>query len=487
MQAIHIEGSNVKVMENLKIIPLMIALLLAGFVGTFNETALNIALSNFIEVFSITESTAQWLTTSYLLTLGIVMPLSGVLIQRFTTRKLFLTAVFMSLIGALVAALAGNFQVLLLGRVLQAFGTGIIIPLMYNIVLIIFPIHKRGMAMGLVTMVYTAAPAVGPTVSGLILSNYTWHWIFWISFTLMMAALIVGWISMQNVSQPKKINFDVVSLVLSTIGFGGVVFGFSQAGEGTSGWLSIEIYLPIIIGGLGLYWFIKRQLSMAEPLMDLRVFFKPMFIIGNVLIFICMIVNLSVTLLLPMFLIRVLHMGAFSAAITLLPGGIIYALISPINGRLFDRFGPKWLVRIGTILMAAGMCSFIFLDPDSSKMYIILMHIIVMLGLLFVWMPAQTNGMTALPPHMHKDGNAVMNTIPQIAGAIGIALAVSIMTVSSRKYSGDLLPSNHEEFSTGALVMGIQSSFIFLFIVAIVGVIASLFLRRIHGDSDLST
>ncbi|ANY71054.1 hypothetical protein BBD42_28835 [Paenibacillus sp. BIHB 4019] len=466
---------------SIKLIPIVISLILAGFVGAFNETALNIALSNFIQVFQVTETTVQWLTTGYLLTLGILVPLSGLLMQWFTTRQLFLTAVIFSVIGAGIGGMAGSFEVLMTARIFQAIGTGLLLPLMFNTVLIIFPPHKRGFAMGLVTLVFTAAPAVGPTVSGLLIAHLSWHWIFWLSLVLMLIASLVGFIYMQNVSAITKPRIDLLSLVLSTAGFGGIVFGFGNAGESEAGWSSMNVIVPLAVGGLSLVLFVIRQLMMKQPLMNLRAFKHPMFVVGSLLIFVCMIVNLSSMLVLPMLLIRVFEMSTLSAAITLLPGGIILGVFSPVIGRLFDQFGPRWLVIPGILLAAVTIWFFSAVTAVSTIAFIVMLHICLMIGVLLVWMPAQTNGMNQLPRHMHPDGTAIMNTLIQIAGAIGMAVAVSVMASGANRYMHHAAGGSGSPFTPAALTAGIQDAFVFVLFVAVAGAIVGLFIKRVKA------
>lgn len=465
--------------KSVRVFPIMASLMLAGFVGTFNETALNIALSNFIQIFSISTSIAQWLTTGYLLTLGILIPLSGLLMQWFTTRQLFLTAAIVSLGGAGIGGMAGSFEVLLTGRILQATGTGLLLPLMFNMVFIIFPAHKRGMAMGLVTMIFTAAPAVGPTVSGLLIANLSWHWIFWLSFVLMLIALLVGCLYMQNVSTITKPRIDLFSLAVSTVGFGGIVFGFSHAGEGDAGWNSTMVVWPLIVGGVALILFVFRQLTMERPLMNMKAFKHPMFLVGTLLIFVCMSINISSMLLLPMFLIRVLEMSTLSAAIILLPGGIVMGLSSPLIGRLFDKFGPRFLVIPGLVLAAVALWFFSDITAISTTAFIVTLHVCLMIGIALVWMPAQTNGMNQLPREMHRDGTAIMNSLIQVAGAIGMAVSVSIMTAGGNKYMKAASMATESPITPEALASGIQDAFLFVLSVAVAGAIVGLMIKRV--------
>lgn len=287
--------------KTFKVLPIMIALLLSGFIGMFSETALNIALNDLMQILHITTATAQWLTTAYLLTLGILVPVSGLLIQTFTTRQLFVTSLLFSIAGCLVAALAPTFSVLLIARILQAIGTALLLPLMFNTILIIFPAEKRGAAMGIIGLVIMFAPAVGPTIAGLVLQNLSWHWIFWISLPFLVLSLICGILFMQNVSKTTKPKIDFLSILLSSIGFGGVVFGFSKSGEGGEGWASLMVLLPVIVGLISLILFSVRQLKMKQPMLNLRVFKYPMFVIGVIMVFLCMMTILSTMLILPLF------------------------------------------------------------------------------------------------------------------------------------------------------------------------------------------
>lgn len=329
--------------SHIRTLPIIISFITAGFIGLFSETALNMALRSLTLDFGIEATTAQWLTTGYLLTLGILVPISGLILQWFTTRQLFITSLIFSIIGTFIAAVAPVFSILMVARVVQAVGTALLLPLMFNTILVIIPPHKRGRSMGIIGLVIMFAPAVGPTVSGLILKSLTWHWIFWISLPLLIAALVFGFIFMQNITEPTRPKIDILSIVLSTIGFGGIVYGFSSAGEG-GGWSSMHVIVAIVVGVIGILVFSLRQLNMKEPMLNLSPFKYPMFVIGLLLILVCMMVMLSAMMILPLYLQTSLALTTFTAGLMLLPYGIINGLLSPIMGGLFDKFGPKWLV-----------------------------------------------------------------------------------------------------------------------------------------------
>jgi len=463
---------------------IMASLLICGFMGLFSETALNIAITNLMDVFDISAATAQWLTTGFLLTLGVLMPMTGMLLQWFTTRQLFIGSVASSIVGTLVAALSFNFEMLMFARVLQAAGMGLLIPLMFNTILVVYPPEKRGAAMGFVGLVIMFAPATGPTVAGVLIEYLTWHYIFWLSLPFFVIGLLVGLKFLENVTEVTRPRIDLLSVALSTIGFGGVVFGFSKAGEGAEGWGSQVVLATIVTGVVALLLFVLRQLSMREPMMNLRVFKFPMFIVGLLLVLSCMMIMLSTMIILPMYLQNGMALSAFAAGLMLLPGSALNGFLSPHMGKLFDRYGPKWLVIPGLAVVAAALWFFSGITPATSIAFIVALHIALMVGISMVWMPAQTNGLNQLPPELYPHGTAVMNTLQQVAGAIGTAVAVSILTTGMERYLGRSAAPGEVAEVANAMTFGSQHVFLFAMIVTLVGLAMALFIRRVivtHG------
>ncbi len=458
---------------------IMASLLICGFVGMFSETALNIAISNLMDVFQISAATAQWLTTGFLLTLGILMPMTGLLLQWFTTRQLFIGSLASSIIGTLIAAIAFNFEMLMVARVLQAIGMGLLIPLMFNTILIVYPPEKRGAAMGFVGLVIMFAPATGPTVAGILIEYLTWHYIFWLSLPFLVIGLLVGLKYLENVTELAKPRIDLLSIVLSTIGFGGVVFGFSKAGEGEQGWTSTIVVASIVIGLVALALFALRQIFMREPMMNLRVFKYPMFVVGLLMVLSCMMIILSSMIILPMYLQNGMRLSAFAAGLMLLPGSALNGILSPQMGRLFDKYGPKWLVIPGLFIVAAMLWFFSGITLASSITLIVALHIGLMVGISMVWMPSQTNGLNQLPPELYPHGTAVMNTLQQVAGAIGTAVAISILTKGMEKYLHNSPAPNELTEMAKAMTFGSQNVFFFAMIVTIIGLAIAFFIRRV--------
>ncbi|WP_145950369.1 DHA2 family efflux MFS transporter permease subunit, partial [Paenibacillus sp. Y412MC10] len=293
-------------------------------------------------------STLQWLATGYMLVVGVLAPASALLVQWFTTRQMFLGAMMLFTIGTLVCSIAPEFSVLLVGRLLQAAGSGLMLPVMMNTILVLYPPEKRGAAMGSIGLVIMFAPAIGPTLSGLILDSLQWRWLFYLVLPFAIFSIVFAFIYLKNVSQPTKPKVDVISIILSTIGFGGIVYGFSSSGEGSGGWTNPQVYITVLVGAVALLLFVLRQFKVKEPLMDLRSFRFPMFTLTALLLIIIMMTLFSSMALLPFLFQGALGMTVFASGLLMLPGSLLNGLMSPLTGKLFDKFGPRALVIPGS-------------------------------------------------------------------------------------------------------------------------------------------
>ena len=471
-----IENATQQEKQVFKTTPILISFLIAGFIGLFSETALNMALGDLIGIFEISPSAVQWLTTGYLLTLGILVPVSGFIMQWFTTRQLFIASLLFSIVGTFIAAVAPSFTILLLSRVIQAIGTGLLLPLMFNTILLIFPVHKRGATMGLMGLVIMFAPAIGPTISGFVLEKLSWHWIFWICLPFLLFALLFGIKFMQNVTTLTKPKIDILSIILSSIGFGGIVYGFSSAGE--NGWGSSVVIATAVIGIIALILFSLRQLKMESPLIDLHVLKFPMFTLGLLSVFITFMIIMSTMILLPLYLQTGLALAAVTAGLVLLPGGVLNGFMSPLTGRIFDKYGPRGLVTPGFVIMIIMLWMLSNITVDTSITMVIIMHSVLFVGVSMVMMPAQTNGLNQLPRNLYPDGTALMNTLQQVSGAIGTAVAITIMSTSQNAYLKNATDLLDPETVSASLTAGVQDAFIFGLVLAIVGLIMSLFIKK---------
>ncbi|MEK4137553.1 DHA2 family efflux MFS transporter permease subunit [Kurthia sp. FSL E2-0154] len=452
-------------------------LMLGAFIGLFSETALNMALTNIMADFSINASAAQWLTTGYLLTLGILVPVSALILRWFTTRQLVIASFTFSIIGSIIAALAPSFAILLIGRIIQALGTGILLPLLMNVILLIFPIYKRGIVMGLMGLVITTAPAVGPTIAGLIVDSLGWAYIFWLSVILFIALGVFGVKQIDNVATITKPKIDVLSIVLSTIGFGGLIFSLSTIAEKSIS--APEVWVTLVTGVIAIMLFVVRQFTMKIPMLNLAVFKQPMFTLGTLQLFIGMLLILSTAILLPLYVKGALLYSAALAGVILLPGSSINAILAPFIGKNFEKIGAKTLLTIGFALAFIGSILFIFsLKADAALWQVIGSHIVFFAGISFIIMPAQTNGLNQLPRQLYSDGSAVMNTLQQIAGAAGTAVAITLMVQGQKIFMSE----NPQSLPTEMIAAGTNHVFHYIAGIALIGFISTFFVKRVHVE-----
>lgn len=459
--------------KQIKTGPIMMALLVAGFVGLFSETAINIALGDLSQIFSVGTTTIQWLATGYFLTLAILIPVTGILMQKFTTRQMFLSSIILTLIGTILAAAAPSFGVLLAGRILQAAGLAINLPLTQNVIFTIFPPNKRGAAMGIMGLVMLAGPALGPTIAGLILDTLSWNWIFWVQVPFLLFSMIAGMIYLPNVNEIRKVSIEILSVILSTIGFGGIVYGFSVSGE--VGWTSTTVLGAIIIGILAIILFCLRQVKMETPMLNLRPFKYPLFIIGVCMSFITFFNMLSMLVILPMYMQVALMIMAFTTGLVLLPGSLLNCILAPVIGKLFDKYGPKAVITPGTILVVISYGIYSTFGTETAVWMVVVTHLVMMLGIGAVLAATQTNTLNSLPKQYYPDGIAITQTIQQVAGAIGIAVMVSLLASKQNSYLANVADHLPEATASG-------SSFVFKLGLglAIINFILSLFMKKPH-------
>ncbi|MFD0679363.1 MULTISPECIES: MDR family MFS transporter [unclassified Paenibacillus] len=456
----------------------VMVMILGVFVAILNETLLNVALSKIMDDIGILPSTAQWLTTGYLLVIGVLIPVTAFLIQRYTTRGLFLAAMGLFTAGTLIAAIAPGFAVLLTGRMLQAAGTGLLFPLLTNVVFSIVAIDKRGSAMGTIGIVITFAPAIGPTLSGIIVEHYSWRVLFYSVLPVALFVILFALVKLKNVTETTNPKIDLLSLLLSTIGFGGIVYGFSNAGDGHGGWSSNRVLIPIVVGVISIGLFTWRQLRMSQPLLDLRAFKYNVFRMSTLIMMIVMMAMFSAMMLLPIFLQNALNYSPLKAGLVMLPGGIVMGIMSPITGRLFDKFGAKWLAIIGLALMANSLWQFAFINLATSYSMIVVLNTVLMLGISMLMMPVMTNALNELPPPLYPHGTAIISTLQQVAGAVGTALLVTIMTNSSKRFIEAAAGMKDESgLQILGMMAGMKSAFLLAFFLVALAWIVSFFLK----------
>ncbi len=449
---------------------LIATLLLAGsFITILNQTLMITAIPPIMEEMNISANTAQWLTTVFMLVNGIMIPISAFLLERFTTRQLFISAMSIFAVGTVVGGLAPNFGVLLTGRVIQSAGAGVMLPLMQTVFLMIFPVNKRGAAMGYIGLVISFAPAIGPALSGWMTANYSWRLLFWSILPLALLIIVIASFIMKNVTELKYPKVDPVSIILSSIGFGGLLYAFTSAGN--YGWDSMRTIVVLIVGVVTLAIFITRQLRMSHPMLEFRVFKDKIFTITTIIGMIMFLGLIGAETLIPLYMQNMRDFTAFESGLVLLPGAVIVAFMSPITGRIFDRIGARLLAVVGLSIVTASTFGFSFLDTTTSITFLTVMYAIRMFGLSMVMMPVTTAGLNQMPKHLIPHGAAMNNTMRQIAASVGTAILVTVMTTTAQTAQVDSSIARPD-------IYGVNVAFIVILVLTIVGLILSFFVRK---------
>ncbi|HCV7682783.1 MDR family MFS transporter [Staphylococcus xylosus] len=463
---------------NFKTLPIILSLIIGAFFAILNETLLNIALTSLMKEFDITLPTVQWMTTGFMLIMGIVAPISALLLQWFTTRQLFLSTMTIFTLGTVICAAAPAFPILLIGRFIQAIGTGMLLPIIFNVFLLIYPPFKRGKIMGIVGFVIMFAPTIGPTLSGVIVEYLGWRSLFIMVIPFSIFSIAFASKFLINVSEVTKPKIDYLSLVFSTIGFGAVIYGFSSAGKSESGFLSINVLIPIIVGIIGIVLFSIRQLNLKEPLIDLRVFKYPMYTHAILMFLIIIMTMFASEIILPIYMQGPLALTAATAGLILLPGSLLNGAMSPFMGYLFDKFGPRVLMIPASIVLSGAMYVMSRLNVDTPLWIVILSYILLMLSVSAIMMPAETNGLNQLPKHLYPHGTAVMTTLQPVAGAIGVAVFVSIMNARQLQFLQNSGKPQDPDTINQAMVAGVELVYFISFSISIIAVILSFIVYR---------
>ncbi|MBZ9936054.1 DHA2 family efflux MFS transporter permease subunit [Mesorhizobium sp. BR1-1-16] len=450
-------------------------LLVSAFVVILNETIMGVALPRMMSSLSITASTAQWLTTAFMLTMAVVIPITGLLLQRLNTRPVFILAMSLFSAGTLISALAPGFGVLVVGRIVQASGTAIMMPLLMTTVMNLVPPETRGRTMGNISIVISVAPAIGPTISGLILSVLDWRWLFILVLPIALAALALGAKRIVNVTTPSTARIDAFSVLLSAVGFGGLVYGLSQFGESALHPTAVSPVIPLVIGLVVIGLFVWRQLVLQRQnraLLDLRTLANPTFTIATVMMAILMMAMFGAFILLPIYLQNVLGLSTLQTGLLLLPGGLIMGLCAPTVGSLFDRHGPSRLVIPGAFLVAASLWGLTLVEPHTPFWLLLIAHLVLSVGLALMFTPLFTVSLGALSPNLYSHGSAMIGATQQVAGAAGTALFVAVMTLQTAKQAAAGADP------AAALTSGIAAAFLCGAIISLGAVVAAFFVRR---------
>lgn len=472
--------------------PIVMALMIGAFVAILNQTLMNVALPKMMTDLNVSTTTIQWLTTGFMLVNGVLIPVSAYLMERFTTRALFISAMSLFALGTLVCGIGSDFTMVLIGRLIQAAGAGILMPMMAVVFLTIFPIEKRGQAMGTMGIALNFAPAIGPTLSGWVIQHQSWHTLFWIILPFAILSIILGMIFMKNVTEVSRPKLDKMSVILSTLGFGGVLYGFSEAGS--KGWGAQIVIITLVIGVVALALFLLRQLRSEHPMLEFRVFEYDMFSLTTVINVVVTMALYAAMILLPIYLQNIRGFTPLQAGLLLMPGALLMGLMSPITGMIFDKVGARWLAVVGLGITIVTTWEFSRLTDSTSYLHLLMMYTVRMFGMSLLMMPIQTAGLNQLPAKLNAHGTAMSNTLRTIAGALGTALLVSVMTARTKSEATAQViaagidpqdPANVQQLAhitKEATIVGIDYAFVIATGITAVAFILSFFIRKVKID-----
>ena len=505
-----------------KHLPLMIVIMLGMFLAVLNQTLLNVAIPKLINEFNVTASTAQWLLTGYMLVNGILIPLSAYLVDRFGVRRLFIASMVFFTGGSLICGLAASFSMMLAGRLIQAVGAGILMPLVMVVTLHIFPPEARGKGMGLFGLGMIFAPAIGPTLSGWVIENYSWRILFNAMVPLGLIVIAFAYFLLKDdLKKETRPAFDFWGAVTSSLGVGLLLYGLSEAGNKT--WSDPVVVSTLVLGLFFLYVFVLLQVRSKKPMLDFSVFKFDMFTLSSIINAIITIAMFAGMFLIPIYLQNLRGFTAFESGLLLLPGAIIMGLMSPISGVLFDKVGPRPLAVIGLLITTVTTYEFTHLTLETSYTWILIIYMIRSFGMSLLMMPIMTAGLNQLPEEMNSHGTAMANTSRQIAGSLGISVFTTIFSIRTQYHLGKLgdqanmmdpaysdhfysalsgfaeavgMPAEqaqglmtsmlYGQASQHASVLGINDAFVWATVFAFIGLILSFFLRDVRKDGSVS-
>jgi MFS transporter, DHA2 family, lincomycin resistance protein len=456
-------------------------LLVATFVVILNETLMAVAIPRLMRDLNVTAGAVQWLTTAFLLTVSVVIPVTGFLLQRMNTRPIYMLAMSLFTLGTLTATLASDLEVLILARIIQASGTAIMMPLLMTTVMTLAPPQTRGKTMGRISTVISVAPAIGPTISGIILNYLSWRWLFILVLPISLGALALGARRIQNVTTPHRAAIDAISVVLSGVAFGGLVYGLSNIGvPAASGTLPAGIWSAV--GAVFLAAFIFRQISLQRkgyPLLDLRTFESRNFTVSVLLMAALMMALFGTIILLPIYLQNVLRLSTLQTGLLLLPGGLLMGLLGPHVGRLYDKAGPIRLLVPGVIVVSVVLWAMTLLGSATWVGYILAGHVVMSVGFALLFTPLFTVSLSSLKPSLYSHGSAVIGSIQQVAGAAGVALFVALMSARATTLAARGVSQ------ANALTGGIRNGFLCGAVISLFAVACVFFVQKPSGRPEV--
>lgn len=415
----------------------MLAIMIFGtFVTVLNQTVVTPAQPSIMAEMGIDAATVQWLTTGFTLVNAIMIPVTAYLTDKHSTKALYIISLAIFAVGSLLAGIAPNFAVLLVGRLLQAAGAGILMPMVMTVLMLTFPPERRGSAMGIFGIVIAFAPAIGPSVAGLVIDSFGWRILFYAIAALIAIVIAVSVFALKR-TEPLNpaAHLDKISVVMSTVGFGALLYGFSTIG---SVGLNVSDSIITLVGLVVLVLFFRRQLKMEQPMLNVRVLANRRFLIGTVIGMIVQASLLAAGVLMPIYLQSYMGYSATVSGLVIMPGAILMGIMNPFAGRLFDKYGPRMLSIIGLTVLTVSTVGFATLTSTTNVVWITIIYTVRMFSLSLVNMPITTWAMNALDNKVLNHGTSVNNTLRQVSGSLGTALLVSIDAFVAGSMSGSM-------------------------------------------------
>ena len=447
---------------------IFLCLVVSGISSSVLSTAMTTALPGVVEYFGISTSVGQWITSGYSLAMGMIMPLTAFLITRFPTKRLYLTGIGAFIAGLLVSIFAGDFALMMVGRVLQACGNGVLMTAAQVVIMTIYPIKKRGTMMGTYGLATTAAPVVAPTIAGLMIDAFGWKSIFYVSLVIMILSFIISCIVFEDVLELQDKKFDVVSFVESIVAFGGVTLGIGNLS--TFGILSIEAGVPLLLGAVVCVFFVTRQCRLEKPFLDVKILVNRNYAVSVISSMVLYLVMMGSSVMMPLYVQSVMGYSAVVSGLVTLPGSLATALVSPFAGKLYDEIGIKKIFVAGAAALVISNIGMFFLSMEMPLWIAAALNVIRNISIGSLMMPLLTWGTSNVHPTKMADASSLLTSLRTIAGSIGSAVFVGIMTM--------VAASSAETYGDNAMMHGMNMSFFWMAVGAAVLLLIAVFAVR---------
>ena len=447
---------------------IFLCLVVSGISSSVLSTAMTTALPGVVEYFGISTSVGQWITSGYSLAMGMIMPLTAFLITRFPTKRLYLTGIGAFIAGLLVSIFAGDFALMMVGRVLQACGNGVLMTAAQVVIMTIYPIKKRGTMIGTYGLATTAAPVVAPTIAGLMIDAFGWKSIFYVSLVIMILSFIISCIVFDDVLELQDKKFDVVSFVESIVAFGGVTLGIGNLS--TFGILSIEVGVPLLLGAVVCVFFVTRQCRLEKPFLDVKILVNRNYAVSVISSMVLYLVMMGSSVMMPLYVQSVMGYSAVVSGLVTLPGSLATALVSPFAGKLYDEIGIKKIFVAGAAALVISNMGMFFLSMETPLWIAAALNVIRNISIGSLMMPLLTWGTSNVHPTKMADASSLLTSLRTIAGSIGSAVFVGIMTM--------VAASSAETYGDNAMMHGMNMSFFWMAVGAAVLLLIAVFAVR---------